>query len=165
MTEQRNAQRTSSGPDGQNPTDRPNSAEQGMGFPRKPLLGLATFVGVRSQPCSAYHYNRCKKVGDVMDKNEGPDTPVLKVRIPHGTHGGYTYYGCRCDACRAYQTEYKRRYRATARGREKTNAAARAEGRALIRLRALAPELWSELLQEERRKEPILNDPRVEKAV
>jgi hypothetical protein len=39
------------------------------------------------------------------------------TRIPHGTAGGYSNWGCRCAACRAANTESQRRFRARLRER------------------------------------------------
>lgn len=30
----------------------------------------------------------------------------------HGTHNGYAYWGCRCDACRTAKARHNREYRA-----------------------------------------------------
>lgn len=35
---------------------------------------------------------------------------------PHGTRGCYQIDGCRCDACRAAEAAYHRRYRASEAG-------------------------------------------------
>lgn len=32
----------------------------------------------------------------------------LTKPVPHGTHSGYSYHGCRCDVCKAAHAEYNR---------------------------------------------------------
>lgn len=82
----------------------------------------------------------------------------------HGTYTGYTAHACRCDSCREAARAYAEKYRATPHGRAKTNAQARAENRAFVRLRKMHPRDWSDLLHEETAKEPILNIERVRSA-
>lgn len=43
----------------------------------------------------------------------------------HGTISMYCNNGCRCDLCRDAQRQYMRRYRATSRGRIKTQRSSR----------------------------------------
>lgn len=38
-------------------------------------------------------------------------TPAEWDAIPHGTNSGYTYYGCRCPSCRAWQSAYDHKRR------------------------------------------------------
>lgn len=33
----------------------------------------------------------------------------------HGTHNGYANYGCRCDKCKARESEYRRAWHASRR--------------------------------------------------
>jgi hypothetical protein len=76
----------------------------------------------------------------------------------HGTTTAYKY-GCRCDACRKASTNYKRRYRTSQGGGDKVRAQNRAERRAERRLRRMFPVEFATLLDEERAKEPLLNEP------
>lgn len=38
---------------------------------------------------------------------------IKKGPIPHGTHSGYSYRGCRCDSCTQAQREYQEKLQAT----------------------------------------------------
>jgi len=37
----------------------------------------------------------------------------LSVEIPHGTHTGFSYHGCKCDDCREGQRIYNQQWRAS----------------------------------------------------
>ena len=49
-----------------------------------------------------------------------------KGPIPHGTHSGYSYHGCRCDSCTQAHSEYQEKFQVT-RSREALIAAGQLE--------------------------------------
>lgn len=50
--------------------------------------------------CHYHHWEKTKK-----------DMQYKPLEEQHGTYNGYQHYGCRCDACRAANTQNKREYR------------------------------------------------------
>ena len=68
--------------------------------------------------------------------------------MKHGTPSGYTYHGCRCEACTTCQREYQRRYRGSV---TKTTVATsrRARNVAAERLIERHPEEFQRLLEDE----------------
>lgn len=71
----------------------------------------------------------------------------------HGTATRYTNGGCRCDECRAANTEYMRRYRRLKGGVAPATRAQRKAEMAMVKyVRAEMPDVWRGFLEDARRE-------------
>lgn len=86
-------------------------------IPHGTTVGYSTY-GCRCADCRKANTARCQRYRDANREKVRAYGAKTRARlkqsenIPHGTLNAYANYGCRCDECKAVQSEYnRRRYR------------------------------------------------------
>lgn len=58
------------------------------------------------------HCDDCVRVGRESKRQLDAERRKHPEDAPHGTRGGYSNWGCRCDLCKKVQAEYMKSWRA-----------------------------------------------------